>query len=44
MVKDVIKRTRGAAGSLVINADGWRRILVSGTFATVEENLRKSIK
>ena len=44
MVKDVIKKTRGAAGSLIINADGWRRILVSGNFTNVEENLRKSIK
>ena len=43
MVKDAIKKTRGAAGPSGMDADGWRRILISGNFGNVGEDLRKSI-
>ena len=43
MVKDAIKKTRGAAGPSGMDADGWRRILLSGNFGNVGEDLRKSI-
>ena len=42
MVKDAMKRTKGAVGSSGMDADGWRRILISGNFGNVGE-LRKSI-
>ena len=31
MVKDTIKKTRGSTGPSGLDADGWRRILISGT-------------
>ena len=43
MVKYAIKRTRGAAAPSEMNADGWRRILISDNFGNVGEQLRKSI-
>ena len=43
MVKDAIKRTRGAANPLGMDADGWRRILTSGNFGNVAEGLQISI-
>ena len=43
MVKDAIKRTRGAAGPSGRDADGWCRILISGNFGNVGEELRKPI-
>ena len=43
MVKDAIKKTRGAANPLGMDADGWRRILISGNFGNVGEDLQKSI-
>ena len=43
MVKDAIKRTRGAAGPSGMDTDGWRLILISGNFGNVAEDLRKSI-
>ena len=43
MVKDAIKRTRGAAGSSGMDADGWRCILISGKFGNVGEEPQKSI-
>ena len=43
MVKDAIKRTRGAAGSSGMDADGWRCILISGKFGDVGEEPQKSI-
>ena len=43
MVKDPIKRIRGAAGLSEIDCEGWRRILISGNYENVEENFRKSI-
>ena len=43
MVKDDIKKTRGAAGPSGMDPDGWRRILISGNFGNVGEDLRKSI-
>ena len=39
MVKDAIKKTREAAGPSGMDADGWRRILTSGNFGNVEEDL-----
>ena len=43
MVKDAIKKTRGAAGSSGMDADGWRCILISGNFENVGEEPQKSI-
>ena len=43
MVKDAMKRTKGAVGPSGMDADGWRRILISGNFGNVGEELRKSI-
>ena len=43
MVKDAIKKTRRAAGPSGMDADGWRRILISGNFRNVGEYFRKSI-
>ena len=36
-------RTKGAAGPSVLDADGWRRILVSKNFGKHGINLRSSI-
>ena len=43
MVRDAIIETRGSAGPLSLDADGWRRILMSGNFGTSEEDLSKAI-
>ena len=43
MVRDAIIKTRGSAGPSSLDADGWRRILMSGNFGTSEEDLRKAI-
>ena len=43
MVTDAIKKTRGAAGPSGMGADRQCRILISGNFENVEEDLRKSI-
>ena len=43
MLKDAVKKTRGATGLLRMDADGWRCILISGNFGNVGEDLRKSI-
>ena len=43
IVKDAIKKTRGAAGPSVMNADGWRRKLISCNFGNIAEYLRTSI-
>ena len=32
MVRDAIEKTRGSAGPLGLDTDGWRGILVSGNF------------
>ena len=42
MVKDVMKRTKGAAGPSGMDAGGCRRMLISGNFGNVGEE-RKSI-
>ena len=36
-------RTRGAAGPSGMDADGWRRILISKNFGTAGKDLRKAI-
>ena len=38
MVKDAIKKTRGAAGPSKIDAEGWRHTLISGNFENVGED------
>ena len=43
MVTDAIKKAREAAGPSGMGADGQCRILISGNFENVEEDLRKSI-
>ena len=43
MVKDTIKKTRGAAGPSVMDANRWRCILISGNFENVAEDFSKSI-
>ena len=43
MVRDAIEKTRGSAGAFGLNADGWRRILMSGNFGSSGEDLRKAI-
>ena len=42
MVRDAIEKTRGSAGPSGLDADGWRRILMSGNFGSGED-LRKAI-
>ena len=32
IVRDAIKKTRGSAGPSGLDADGWRRILMSGIY------------
>ena len=43
MVRDAIIKTRGSAGPSGLDADGWRRILMSGNFGKSGEDLRKAI-
>ena len=43
MVKDAIKRTRGAAGPSRRDPDSWCCMLISGNFGNVGEELRKPI-
>ena len=43
MVRDAIEKTRGSAGPSGLDADGWRRILMSGNFGSSGEDLRKAI-
>ena len=43
MVKDAIKKTRGAAGPSVMDPDGCRHILILSNFGNVGVDLRKSI-
>ena len=43
MIKEAIKKTRGSAVPSGLDADGWRRILLSGNFGTSGEDLRKAI-
>ena len=43
MVKDVLKRIREAVGASGMDADGWHRILISGNFGNLGEELWKSI-
>ena len=43
MVKDSIKKTRGAAGPSVMDPDRWCHILISSNFGNAGEDLRKSI-
>ena len=42
MVKDAIKKTRRAACPLGMEAESWRRILISGNFGNVGKDFRKS--
>ena len=42
-VKEAAKRTKGAAGPSGLDADGWRRILLSANFGNTSEDLRKAI-
>ena len=43
MVRDAIKKTREAAGPSGMDADEWHRILISGNFGNVGEDIRNSI-
>ena len=43
MVRDAIEKTRGSAGPSGLDADGWRRILMSGNFGSSGEDSRKAI-
>ena len=43
MVRNVIIKTRASAGPLGLDADSWRRILMSGNFGTSGEDLRIAI-
>ena len=43
MVRDAIEKTRGSAGSSCLDADAWRRMLMSGNFGPSGEDLRKAI-
>ena len=43
MVKDTLINTREAPGPSSMDADGWRRILISGNFGNAGEDLRKSM-
>ena len=43
MVRDAIEKTLGSAGPSGLDADGWRRILMSGNFGLPGEDLRKAI-
>ena len=43
MVRDAIIKTSGFAGPSGLDADGWRRSLMSRNFGTSGENLRKTI-
>ena len=43
MVRDAIEKTRGSAGPLGLDTDGWRGILVSGNFDSSGVDLRKTI-
>ena len=39
MVKDALKKTRGAADPAGMDTDGWCCILISGNFGNVGEDL-----
>ena len=43
MVRDAIKKTRDSAGPFGLDADGWRRILMSRNFGTSGADLREAI-
>ena len=43
IVKNAIKKTRGAVGPSGMDADRWRLILISGSFGNVGEDFRKSM-
>ena len=43
MVRDAIEKTRDSAGPSGLDADGWRRILMSGNFGSSGEDFRKKI-
>ena len=43
MVRDANEKTRGSAGPSSLDADGWRRNLMSGNFGSSGEDLRKEI-
>ena len=43
MVRDAIKKTCGSAGPSGLDADGWRRILMSRNFGISGEDLKKAI-
>ena len=43
MVRDAIKKTRGSAGPLGLDGNGWCQILMSGNFGSSGEDLRKAI-
>ena len=43
MVKDALKKTRGAADPSGMDADGWCRIPISGNFGNVGEDHWKSM-
>ena len=43
MVRYAIEKTRGSAGPSGLDADGWHRILMLGTFGSSEEDSRKAI-
>ena len=43
IVRDAIEKTRDSAGPSRLDADGWRRILMSGNFGSPGEDLRKAV-
>ena len=43
IARDAIEKTRDSAGPSRLDADGWRRILMSGNFGSSGEDLRKAI-
>ena len=43
MVRDAVKKRRGSADPSGLDADGWRRTLMSGNSGSSGEGLRKAI-
>ena len=43
MVRGALEKTRGSGSPSGLNADCWRRILMSGNFGSSGEDLRKAI-
>ena len=41
-VKEAALKTKGASGSSGLDADGWRKIIVSKSYGTINADLRRA--